>query len=256
MLPLPFYLMRVLDLTTGEPGGYASRLLGDFGAEVYRVETPGRLYALREDEPLYSSINRNKFSVGIDVTKEGGHDLALRLAALCDVALIETATNSLSYEALAAARADVIVLVLPSNATEAPIVGLAGAGAALSAVFSRRSTGAGQFVEVDTRSLAANLHLDEVLLPRAGEAASGTRPSAAALADNVQLRERGFFETVAQGDGMTEVDGVVYRMERTPAHVRLPAPALGEHTDYVLREVLKVREGEIARLREAGAIAR
>jgi len=44
------------------------------------------------------------------------------------------------------------------------------------------------------------------------------------------------------------------RMSDTPGTVRTPAPLLGEHTEQVLRERLKVTAEEIARLRRAGVI--
>ena len=44
------------------------------------------------------------------------------------------------------------------------------------------------------------------------------------------------------------------KLSRTPGGVWGPSPDLGQHTDDVLRELLGLSEGEIARLREAGAI--
>jgi formyl-CoA transferase len=52
------------------------------------------------------------------------------------------------------------------------------------------------------------------------------------------LRARRFFEQVATGSGVTEIRGPAYRFNLTPAHTRFPAPELGEHNDYVLRELL------------------
>jgi len=44
------------------------------------------------------------------------------------------------------------------------------------------------------------------------------------------------------------------RMSETPGTIRAPAPLLGEHTEQVLRERLRVTAEEIARLRAVGAI--
>jgi crotonobetainyl-CoA:carnitine CoA-transferase CaiB-like acyl-CoA transferase len=54
--------------------------------------------------------------------------------------------------------------------------------------------------------------------------------------------------------GKVRVVGPPARLSETPADVRLPAPLLGEHTDQVLRERLRLDDGEIARLRSVGAI--
>ncbi|HXG41498.1 MAG TPA: CaiB/BaiF CoA-transferase family protein [Dehalococcoidia bacterium] len=44
------------------------------------------------------------------------------------------------------------------------------------------------------------------------------------------------------------------KLSRTPGGVHGPPPAIGQHTDEVLRELLGLSEAEIAALREAGAI--
>jgi crotonobetainyl-CoA:carnitine CoA-transferase CaiB-like acyl-CoA transferase len=54
--------------------------------------------------------------------------------------------------------------------------------------------------------------------------------------------------------GKVRVVGPPARLSETPAGVRLPAPLLGEHTDHVLRERLRLDDTEIARLRSVGAI--
>ena len=52
-------------------------------------------------------------------------------------------------------------------------------------------------------------------------------------------RRQGLFEQVAAGSGLAEMPGPAYRFSLTPAHTRLPPPELGEHNDYVLRELLR-----------------
>jgi len=54
--------------------------------------------------------------------------------------------------------------------------------------------------------------------------------------------------------GTIQVVGPPVRMSDTPGSVRMPAPLLGEHTDEVLRERLRLSDEEISALRAAGAI--
>jgi crotonobetainyl-CoA:carnitine CoA-transferase CaiB-like acyl-CoA transferase len=56
--------------------------------------------------------------------------------------------------------------------------------------------------------------------------------------------------------GRIKMVGPPVRMSDTPGSVRAPAPLLGEHTDEVIRERLALADGELARLRETGAIGK
>ena len=67
------------------------------------------------------------------------------------------------------------------------------------------------------------------------------------------LRARGFFENVAHSvAGSWEVEGPHWRISESPGHVRLPAPAFGEHNRYVLAELLGLSEKEIEALEREG----
>jgi crotonobetainyl-CoA:carnitine CoA-transferase CaiB-like acyl-CoA transferase len=76
-----------------------------------------------------------------------------------------------------------------------------------------------------------------------------------ALFDDPHLRARGFWESVSHPDaGTWDVDGVPWRLSRSPAHIRLPAPRFGEHNDYVLRGLLGLSDEEMRELAGAGVI--
>ncbi len=76
-----------------------------------------------------------------------------------------------------------------------------------------------------------------------------------ALFEDLQLRSRGFWESVSHPDaGTWDVDGVPWRLSRSPAHIRLPAPRFGEHNDYVLRGLLGLSEEEVQELVAGGII--
>jgi alpha-methylacyl-CoA racemase len=78
--PLPLSDVTVLDLTRLPPGGFATVLLADLGADVIRVESPkGRHY----DGPI--GLNRGKRSVAVDLRHPRGQEVLRRLAAHADV---------------------------------------------------------------------------------------------------------------------------------------------------------------------------
>jgi crotonobetainyl-CoA:carnitine CoA-transferase CaiB-like acyl-CoA transferase len=84
--------VRVLDLTRVLAGPFATLLLADLGAEVWKVEHPDGGDETRQIPPAvggeshyFASINRNKKSVAIDLKDPRGRALALDLAARADV---------------------------------------------------------------------------------------------------------------------------------------------------------------------------
>ena len=88
---------RVLDLTQGVAGPYATKMFADYGADVVKIERPGRGDASRRlgpfpnDEPhaeasgMFLHLNTGKRSVTLDLATASGRDLLLRLAAQSDV---------------------------------------------------------------------------------------------------------------------------------------------------------------------------
>ena len=90
----------VIDLSRALAGPHAGMMLGDLGARVIKVETPGHGDDTRgwgppfvgpEDDPIstyYLSCNRNKESVTLDLKSEDGRDTLTRLVRHGDV-LIE-----------------------------------------------------------------------------------------------------------------------------------------------------------------------
>lgn len=87
--PLDGY--RILDLTAVVSGPLAGMVLADQGAEVIKVEPPAgdytRATANRRGGESASFVNNNrgKRSVVLDLKRPGGREVALRLAARCDV---------------------------------------------------------------------------------------------------------------------------------------------------------------------------
>ncbi len=89
---LPLQNIKVIDLTTVAMGPLASQWLGDFGADVIKVEAPGG-DSTRQTGPatepgmaaLFLSTNRNKRSVELDLTRPEGREALARLIDGADV---------------------------------------------------------------------------------------------------------------------------------------------------------------------------
>ena len=117
--------IRVLDLSRVLAGPWCTQMLGDLGAEIIKVEQPGKGDDTRSwgppwhgegDQKLsayYLSTNRNKASVTIDMARPEGQDLIRQLAAKSDV-LVENfkcgglAKYGLDYESMKGANPQLI----------------------------------------------------------------------------------------------------------------------------------------------------
>jgi benzylsuccinate CoA-transferase BbsF subunit len=92
------------------------------------------------------------------------------------------------------------------------------------------------------------------LLQRQGVAA-GVVQDASDLAEDPQLKERGFFIELDHPElGKTISDAVPIRLSDTPARYTRAAPIQGQDNNYVYRELLGMSEDEIDKLREQGVI--
>ena len=85
--------VRVLDMTHVQSGPTCTQLLAWFGADVIKVERPGRGDATRgqlrdlpdADSLYFTMLNHNKRSVTLDTKRDGGKALFTRLLQCCDV---------------------------------------------------------------------------------------------------------------------------------------------------------------------------
>ena len=82
--------IRVLDLSRVIAGPYCATLLGDLGADVIKLERPGRGDDLRSwrgsgMSAAFAAINRNKRSVAVELQHPDGARLAFELARRADV---------------------------------------------------------------------------------------------------------------------------------------------------------------------------
>jgi len=115
--------IRVLDLSRILAGPTAAQMLGDFGAEVIKVERPGvgddarRLGGASLNgldgtplglAPMYVSSNRNKKSLTLDLSHPEGQALARDLACWADVLIENYKTGDLARYGLDYASLSVI----------------------------------------------------------------------------------------------------------------------------------------------------
>ena len=91
--------INVFDLTRVLAGPTSTQILGDLGANIIKVERPnsgddsrnlGPPYLdsnseISQESSYYLSVNRNKQSVTIDLTKKEGQALAKKIIKKCDV---------------------------------------------------------------------------------------------------------------------------------------------------------------------------
>jgi crotonobetainyl-CoA:carnitine CoA-transferase CaiB-like acyl-CoA transferase len=90
---LPLTGIRVVDFTQVYSGPCCTQMLGDFGADVIKIERPGTGDLSRTsfpdegglDNPVFFSINRNKRSVCVDTRTEEGRQVIYDLVLTADV---------------------------------------------------------------------------------------------------------------------------------------------------------------------------
>src|SRR5919107_1272175 len=90
---LPLAGVKVVDLTRVMVGPYCTMMLGDLGADVVKIEIPGRGDDPRHWGPpfvetesvYYLSVNRNKRSIALDLKQDAAKEALWRLIEAADV---------------------------------------------------------------------------------------------------------------------------------------------------------------------------
>jgi len=118
---LPLAGIRVLDLSRVLAGPLCAQVLGDFGAEVIKIEHPRRgddtrdwgLRVGQTETAYFNSMNRNKRSVTVDLQTPAGQELVRELAKQCDVVVQNfkfggAEKMGLGYEQVRAIKPDIV----------------------------------------------------------------------------------------------------------------------------------------------------
>jgi crotonobetainyl-CoA:carnitine CoA-transferase CaiB-like acyl-CoA transferase len=107
----PLKGIRVLDLTRVLAGPFCAMVLGDMGAEVIKVEEPGKGDDTRGWPPFaggestyFMSVNRNKKSITLNLKAPEGRELLEKLAKKSDVLLENFRTGTMEKLGLGYAR--------------------------------------------------------------------------------------------------------------------------------------------------------
>ena len=134
----PLEGIRVLDLTRLLPGNYCTLLLSDLGADVIKVEEPGRGDYIRWTPPMvdgegaiHRALNRGKRSVTLNLKEPEGAKLLRRLASGSQV-LVESFRPGVldrlgvGYEALAGENPALVYCAITGFGQDGPYRDLAG----------------------------------------------------------------------------------------------------------------------------------
>ncbi len=129
----PLAGIRILEVTHMLAGPYCGMLLADLGAEVIKIEAPGKGDIGRQIGPNYigphnayfASLNRNKRSVSLDLTSDEGQRQLGELAATSHALITNVRPAAirklgLSYEALHHHNERLVCLALTGFGLEGP----------------------------------------------------------------------------------------------------------------------------------------
>ena len=132
----PLAGLKVLDLSRVLAGPWCTQILGDLGAEVFKIEQPGQGDDTRRwgppflpdgsrDSAYYLCCNRNKQSIAINIADPRGAQLIRTLAEQCDIVLENfrvggLAKYGLDYASLSAANPRLIYCSITGFGQDGP----------------------------------------------------------------------------------------------------------------------------------------
>ena len=154
--PLPLDGVRVLDFSQVMMGPCCTQMLGDYGADVIKIERAegGDLsrWSVGDDpdggnNPVFASLNRNKRSVALNLKRAEDREIVLRLAETADVVVNNFRPGVMDrmgfgYEALRAVNPRIVYAVGTGYGLDGPNVHKGGQDVlaqAMSGVMHRRA---------------------------------------------------------------------------------------------------------------------
>lgn len=223
MTRLPLEGIRVIDLTIVWAGPFATALLADMGAEVYRIESTQRFDAntrahvpdfertkrhsggVHPDarpydvSPNSNTTGRSKYGVTMDLTRPEGREVLLRLVERCDVFVENNARDvieklDIGYEALSARNPRLVYCSLAAFGCSGPYAHFRAYGASMEAMVGH--TQLRGYPDVDP------VHTTSVFIADSTGGAAATFAILAALYHR-QRTGRGQFIDMSQAENMT-----------------------------------------------------
>ena len=138
-MALPLEGIVVADLTQNVAGPFCTQVLGDMGAEIVKVERPGRGDDARawappywgEESASFMAFNRNKKSIALDLKRDGGLDVLKRLVKRADVFVQSlragvVAEMALDFAGATAINPRLVYCSITAFGTEGPLAHLPG----------------------------------------------------------------------------------------------------------------------------------
>ncbi|MBA2595220.1 MAG: CoA transferase [Chloroflexia bacterium] len=130
---LPLAGVKVVDLTRVMVGPYCTMMLGDLGADVVKIEIPGRGDDTRHWGPpyvdtesvYYLSVNRNKRSIALDLKHDAAKEALWRLIDGADVLVENFSPGTLErlgfgYDAVKARRPRIVYAAISGFGQSGP----------------------------------------------------------------------------------------------------------------------------------------
>jgi benzylsuccinate CoA-transferase BbsF subunit len=118
--------IRILDFSKVLAGPFATRILGDFGAEVIKVQSKKTAMGSEDNNrPYFNAWNRNKRSITLDMSHPGAREIALKLIAISDVVVENFSPRvmlnwGLTYETLKEVKKDLIMVSMSAMGQSGP----------------------------------------------------------------------------------------------------------------------------------------
>src|SRR3989442_329301 len=267
----PLNGLRVIDLTRVVAGPYCTMMLGDMGAEVLKIEEPEHGDDSRGWGPyingwssFFLELNRSKKSVTLDLKKNEGAQALRRLIETADVLIENFRPGSLAelgfdYASVSSINPRLIYCSISGYGQTGPHAHLPGfVAVANPRLWGRFCEAIGrpelrddprfatntdrvtsrQLLKQELEAVFARLTVGELTTRlQAQNVPCGRVRSMREALEHPQVKARDTLLTQQRPELTVETLAPVVKLSRTPADVRLPPPALGEHTKEILEQL-------------------